>query len=888
MLKKLLLVLVLCSALFATVSSETVREFKTCNGSTTEFSSNIPSNAASEISVYKVLLSTGEPTELEQDVDYTITYNGDSYLEGCTITITPAVAATYKIAIERNIEKTQETVSAAINQISTEAALDKLTRITQDLQDRQDRSIRLKAGDTDADLEIPADRANKIPIFDVNGNLSVVTTAEIGTVVDGNITVENGTVNITGGATTITGGTITQDVNYLSMSGGNAFVSGGNAFVSGGNAFVSGGTTTITGGTTTVMDVNYINIKDYGAVGDGVTDDTTAIETALASGKSLFVPAGTYKLTAAITIPSHCFMYGEEKPNVSNDANTVFLIDHDGDGFVIDNTAADRIYLSGFVLTKEGTDYEGTGKGIKIYTSGTTNGTGRDIQNIKVDYFDTGIYLAACTMDNFEKIIVRHCTSYGIEFYGATSHTGPHDCYFKDVWIYTADVGIYFSGYNLMHTFEHIKIMSCITRAIEGNSNAGGRIAFRDVMFGDSTAAGASDLIKLVYGSNWVFDGVYVAETIPLFSEDTANAGITVRSGSLSTGGIGTNNILVENVCQSSRAGTIKSNLKDTIINHRYEDVYLQSPFINSDTIYGEEIISPSYQAGIGKTQYLNATRQDFTSMAWINSSITVATGQTDPYGGTGAYKITGTGFIYTAAAYGADPNGKTFIFQVWAKGVDTKSDVILKTAHTATNIKTRQYYLDRNDWTLCSVAITANEVTPTSFTVYVFNAASDVNGVYLYEPCFYQSDTPCAFQNANDTYIANKPFVREFGKQKNYQGEVLLSATTVSLAADADTTLYTVPAGYRCVLTKAVLVAGADAGTTTISIGQNTAETDFVTTSTLSNIDAQYDTAILMPIPSETPLKTKSYAAATVIQAKVASHAGGATNTLYLYGMLY
>lgn len=121
-----------------------------------------------------------------------------------------------------------------------------------------------------------------------------------------------------------------------------------------------------------------------------------------------------------------------------------------------------------------------------------------------------------------------------------------------------------------------------------------------------------------------------------------------------------------------------------------------------------------------------------------------------------------------------------------------------------------------------------------------------------------------------------------------NTLASTLLSTTTVALNANADTTLYTVPVGKRCVLTHAVLVAGADAGTTTISIGQDTAETDFLPVNTLSNLDAQYDAVILMPVPATTPTKTKSYAGGTAIQAQVTNQAGGATNTMYLFGFLY
>jgi hypothetical protein len=121
-----------------------------------------------------------------------------------------------------------------------------------------------------------------------------------------------------------------------------------------------------------------------------------------------------------------------------------------------------------------------------------------------------------------------------------------------------------------------------------------------------------------------------------------------------------------------------------------------------------------------------------------------------------------------------------------------------------------------------------------------------------------------------------------------NELAPTLLSETTVSLAADADTTLYTVPQGKRCVLSHAWLVAGADAGTSDISIGQAAAGTDFTGTINLDNLDAQYDAVLLAPVPSATPTTQKSYAAGTVIEAKVSNQAGGATNTLFLFGFLY
>jgi hypothetical protein len=85
----------------------------------------------------------------------------------------------------------------------------------------------------------------------------------------------------------------------------------------------------------------FATVKDFGAVGDGVTDDTDAINRALFQlfcreanpqiRRSLFFPAGVYRVTETILIPPYATLWGEGADNSvisldnSNDDSTLNL-----------------------------------------------------------------------------------------------------------------------------------------------------------------------------------------------------------------------------------------------------------------------------------------------------------------------------------------------------------------------------------------------------------------------------------------------------------------------------------------------------------------------------------------------------------------------------------
>lgn len=68
-----------------------------------------------------------------------------------------------------------------------------------------------------------------------------------------------------------------------------------------------------------------IDAKNYGVVGDGTTDDTAALQSAInlaiSVGRDLFIPSGTYKITSTLVVDSTSIrIFGEGKDNTTIDS----------------------------------------------------------------------------------------------------------------------------------------------------------------------------------------------------------------------------------------------------------------------------------------------------------------------------------------------------------------------------------------------------------------------------------------------------------------------------------------------------------------------------------------------------------------------------------------
>ena len=142
---------------------------------------------------------------------------------------------------------------------------------------------------------------------------------------------------------------------------------------------------------------DVVNVLDFGAKGDGVTDDTTAIEAAISSGKVVYVPRGSYRITNNITA-ANIRMFG--------DCNPVFIYDiPDSDPLTF--TSVKMFTSSSTDLSKEiffkGITFQGPYDKLSIFrreefpsvtsqNSFVLNRTPDSIDNITVLDEDTNIY----------------------------------------------------------------------------------------------------------------------------------------------------------------------------------------------------------------------------------------------------------------------------------------------------------------------------------------------------------------------------------------------------------------------------------------------------------------------------------------------------------------
>jgi hypothetical protein len=167
---------------------------------------------------------------------------------------------------------------------------------------------------------------------------------------------------------------------------------------------LSGGTTDaslvtytppFTGGVQTTVEAKlaqYVSVKDFGAVGDGTTDDTNAIQAAIDSlfnsgGGTAFLPSGNYRITAPLELKSGVSLNGDGISNCVlsvEDCNAIELADNNNDQL-------NGLSIRNFRITCTVAD---NNIGIKQYSASlATWWAGLTIEDMSIERFSKGVSL---------------------------------------------------------------------------------------------------------------------------------------------------------------------------------------------------------------------------------------------------------------------------------------------------------------------------------------------------------------------------------------------------------------------------------------------------------------------------------------------------------------
>ena len=331
------------SATTIIVNDETPRRQYTASAGQTVFDFPFPFFADGDLEVY--LTPNGQQANDTNDIqtivtDYTV--SGANTQSGGQITLTSGATAGDIVTILRivDIDRTADYQAAGDLLAETlNAEQDTEIMISQQLREEQERSIRSQKSDVTVDMTLPsaADRADGVLTFDTNGSPSVTSPAQFVSGLTGAILGANYVTNsATGDGTTlvytvsVAPGSKTNIQIYIdgvyqnkasfSVSGttvtftqapplnssiefmiGYAIASASGA---GSITFTQAGTGAVTRTVESKLQ-DVVSVKDFGAVGDGVTDDTSAInnaKTAIETNANgiLTLPKGKYKTTSTI------------------------------------------------------------------------------------------------------------------------------------------------------------------------------------------------------------------------------------------------------------------------------------------------------------------------------------------------------------------------------------------------------------------------------------------------------------------------------------------------------------------------------------------------------------------------------------------------------------
>ena len=197
---------------------------------------------------------------------------------------------------------------------------------------------------------------------------------------------------------------IPYDIGVLSASTGSTLI-----------GTTNGGTGAVTRTVASKLN-DTVSVKDFGAVGDGVTDDAVAFTNALVymaslGGGNLYIPADNFYINSSLTIPNGCVIVGAlalTSPRSFDGNLHLYAQLQLGAGCTINLSSASSIV--GCCILRYGLTYPATAASIAAEWNGIAvtvlaGGNGASISNCFIGGFNIGF----SSLGNSEKVRIANC-----------------------------------------------------------------------------------------------------------------------------------------------------------------------------------------------------------------------------------------------------------------------------------------------------------------------------------------------------------------------------------------------------------------------------------------------------------------------------------------------
>jgi hypothetical protein len=225
-------------------------------------------------------------------------------------------------------------------------------------------------------------------------------------------------------------------------------------------------------------DSGVLNVKtDYGALGDGHTDDTSAIMRAIGENRGVFerilyFPAGTYVVSSTLSGKAQDGTWKARLTLQGEDKKTTIIRLKDSLPEFQDPRAPRAVIQTGSIQPFNPMTGSGN-NGFRNYIFNMTIDTGRSNPGaIGIDYLGNNV----CGL---EDLIIRSGDPGGMGVAGLSmtrNYVGP--CLYEHVEIDGFDYGIMSASTEYSHTFEHLTLVG---QRAAGITNAGNVLSIRDL-----------------------------------------------------------------------------------------------------------------------------------------------------------------------------------------------------------------------------------------------------------------------------------------------------------------------------------------------------------------------------------------------------------------------